>query len=80
MARMPVNPPVQVTSAAGWRVRIMELDCDDTDLLHGDIDTPGMGHIQRAWNDVGICRNATPDCNIDVRDPSVAALIARCKP
>lgn len=80
MARIPVHPPVHVKSAAGWPVRIMEIDCDDSDLLHGDIDTSGMGQIQRAWNEVGICRNASPDCNIDARDPAVAALIARCKP
>jgi hypothetical protein len=78
MAIISVNPPVSTKTIGGLDAIIFEIDTDDLrDGLSGIICTPGMGDIVRQWNDVGIYGNATPECNLDTRDPAVSSLIAK---
>lgn len=79
MGRIAINPPVKTKTIAGYDVTIFEIDCDDTDLLNGRVITPGMGDFLRNWNNAGICRDASEECNLDPRAPEVANLLMRAR-
>jgi hypothetical protein len=78
MTAISVNPPIHVNSSGGFSIRIMEIDPDDTDLLHGEIDTPKLGRINKEWDRNGICRDATPSANIAIDTfPNLVDLLKR---
>jgi hypothetical protein len=51
----------------------------DHDCIIGTIDTPGLGKIRARWNDVGICRSQTDQCNLNVSTPEVADVVETAK-
>jgi hypothetical protein len=78
MPRISIKPPVKAKTKGGMDATIFEIDSDDLqDGLSGIIYTPGMGEIAKSWSDVGICSNASDECNLDPLAPEVAAVIRK---
>jgi hypothetical protein len=78
MAAISVNPPILVNSSGGFSIRIMEIDPDDTDLLHGELNTPKLGRMNKEWDRNGICRDTVPSANIAIDNfPELVDLLKR---
>lgn len=62
--------PVITQSNGGHDVEIYGIDPSDHDCIHGRIN----GQKYR-WNMNGVCRDATPDLNIDPNDDNVRDVV-----
>jgi hypothetical protein len=53
---------------------IKTFDAAHRDCIIGDMQTPEAGLQQGRWNVFGVMQNATPACNLDMRQPELAEL------
>lgn len=71
-----VIEPVAATTKRGYNAAITGIDPTDTDCLKGTVSRTALGTIDVRWDLAGICRNQTPDLNLDTSSSGDAGDVA----
>ena len=68
--------PVTIQSVGGHQITLTGIDPTNSDCLHGSIQSGTQAPRNGRWDLGGRMRDASDDCNIDMRDDEISELAA----